>query len=62
MQPTDFDGEDGAYHLNCSECGADAHIRGWNRFGDDSDAPEHCAYCGAESADYYDVSDREEGG
>jgi len=39
----------GVYHVDCGECGADAHVIGANRFKKEHDDAEHCPYCGAES-------------
>ena len=41
----------GVYHVDCGECGADAHVVGANRFKQDHDDAQFCPYCGAEADD-----------
>jgi hypothetical protein len=38
----------GVFHVDCGECGADAHVIGANRFKDEHDDASVCPYCGAE--------------
>jgi hypothetical protein len=38
----------GVYHIDCGECGADAHLVGANRFKENHDRADFCPYCGAE--------------
>lgn len=54
MKPEDFDGESDAFHIDCSECGADAHLISWKSGAE----PQTCPYCNAtENVDFWDVSD-----
>lgn len=39
----------GVYHVDCGECGADAHVVGANRFKSDHDDATFCPYCGTEA-------------
>ena len=41
----------GVVHIDCRECGADAHLVGANRFKDHHDDAEYCPYCGAEKSE-----------
>lgn len=57
--PEDFDGEKGAYPIDCQTCGADAHLIGWNRFRESPDDPQQCAYCGSTEGLITEVSSKQ---
>ena len=38
---------DGSWYVNCSNCRADYHVVGHNRFAGRDDWPEFCAFCGS---------------
>jgi hypothetical protein len=39
----------GVYHVDCGECGADAHVIGANRFKEHHADARICPYCGTEA-------------
>ena len=60
MRQADFRGKQGAYHLECHGCKADAHLINWNG-REDGRNPKRCPYCGSEEIWYADESARDSG-
>lgn len=60
MRQANFRGEQGAYHIECHECGVDLHLLNWDRREDDRE-PLHCPYCGSEDIWYADEAVRTSG-
>lgn len=55
MEQRHFRGERGAFHIDCHDCGVDAHVVRWDQFRGENE-PTNCPYCGSDDIWYADES------